>query len=175
MKRRAIQVYGFRVCEPQHDGTPHWHLLLFMHPAHTEEVRAIMRHYALQIDGDEPGAEKHRFKSVAIDWSRGSAAGYIAKYIAKNTDGFGLNEDLRGQDPKKVAERVDAWASHAARGVALRYRDRRDPDYQYQLGGTGAEIAVGCQQMPIKVQVNDRGMLRIYRPNQPHFPYAAYR
>jgi len=111
LARRNILVYGFRVCEPQHDGTPHWHLLLFMHPSHTQEVRSIMRHYALEIDGDEPGAEKHRFKSVAIDWSRGSAAGYIAKYIAKNIDGFGLNEDLQGEDPKKAAERVDAWAS----------------------------------------------------------------
>lgn len=82
-----------------------------MNPSHTEEARAIMRHYALEIDGDEPGAEEHRFKAVAIDWSRGSAAGYIAKYIAKNIDGFGLNEDLQGQDPKKAAERVDAWAS----------------------------------------------------------------
>lgn len=49
-----------------------------MHPSRTEEARAIVRHYALEMDGDEPGAEQDRFKAVAIDWSRGSAADYIA-------------------------------------------------------------------------------------------------
>lgn len=118
LHRRGIDMYGFRVAEPHHDGTPHWHMMLFMRPEHTKAVRAIMRKYALQIDGDEAGAEKHRFTAVAIDWSRGTAAGYIAKYIAKNIDGKtaagdSIGEDFEGTggtDATEGAERVDAWA-----------------------------------------------------------------
>lgn len=111
LHRLGIRVYGFRVVEPHHDGTPHWHMLFFMEPWHVETVRAVMRKYALQEDGDEAGAEENRFRAVAIDRSRGTAAGYIAKYISKNIDAHGVDIDLEGNDAKSSAARVDAWAS----------------------------------------------------------------
>lgn len=109
--RLGLQPYGFRVAEPQHDGTPHWHLLLFMPSEHAPQVRDILRDYALREDRDEPGADRHRFKAEAIDRSKGTATGYIAKYISKNIDGYGLDTDLEGLDAKSTAERVEAWAS----------------------------------------------------------------
>ena len=111
LARDGVSVYGFRVAEPQHDGTPHWHLLLFLQPNQVTTLRAVCAHYALHSDPDEPGAANHRFKAVRIDPDKGTAAGYIAKYIAKNIDGFGVDADLFGKDPKSSAERVDAWAS----------------------------------------------------------------
>lgn len=111
LRRQGLQPYGFRVAEPQHDGTPHWHLLLFMPEEHAPAVREILRDYALREDGDEPGAEKHRFKCEIIDRNRGTATGYIAKYISKNIDGHGLDTDHEGFDAKSTAERVEAWAS----------------------------------------------------------------
>ncbi len=111
LQRAHIRPYGFRVAEPQHDGTPHWHLLLFVAKEHQTLLSETMAAYALAEDGDEPGANQHRFEAVAIDWSRGTATGYIAKYIAKNIDGFGLDTDLYGGDAKSAAERVEAWAT----------------------------------------------------------------
>jgi len=111
LHRANLTVYGFRIAEPHHDGTPHWHLLLFMSPEDVSSVRMVLRHYALEHDGDEPGADACRFTAVAIDWSRGTATGYVAKYVSKNIDGHGLDEDDYGHDAQDSATRVEAWAT----------------------------------------------------------------
>lgn len=112
MQRRGIRPYGFRIAEPHHDGCPHWHLLLFMPADQVEGARVLFRHYFLeQHDASEPGAQQQRCKFVAIDRARGSAAGYVAKYVAKNIDGYSLGTDLFGNDEVTTAERVDAWAA----------------------------------------------------------------
>lgn len=110
-KRCGIQPYGFRIAEPNHDGTPHWHLLLFVEKDKADAMVKIMRQYALEDSGDEAGAEDHRCKVVVIDWARGSAAGYIAKYVAKNIDGYKVEKDLFGNDAIESSARVEAWAS----------------------------------------------------------------
>ncbi|WP_373747213.1 replication endonuclease [Neisseria dentiae] len=172
---KGINVYGFRVVEPHHDGTPHWHGLLFMEKAHRDEFRRIVAKYGCREDREELGlryfatekearAEARRIKArllaengsaptldkiqaglktearfwankyfkfwkqtkaaarvdfESINWARGSAAGYIAKYIAKNIDGKTHSGDSIGVDFESedllsaatTAERVDAWAS----------------------------------------------------------------
>lgn len=110
LHRQDIRPYGFRVVEPHHDGTPHWHFLLFMESDVKDKVRAIFRKYSLLEYPDEKGASKHRFKAIGIDPSKGSAAGYIAKYVAKNIDGEHLDKSLEGYDAKQAATRIRAWA-----------------------------------------------------------------
>ncbi|MFY0167680.1 replication endonuclease [Klebsiella aerogenes] len=112
--REGIRTFGFRVAEPHHDATPHWHLLLFLRPEEAEYATAIFRKHALREDGGEPGAQKHRFTVKPIDEKFGSATGYIAKYISKNIDGYGMDgelDDESGQPVKEMAKRVRAWAS----------------------------------------------------------------
>lgn len=114
LNREGLRIFGFRVAEPHHDGTPHWHILVFMHPDHKERIHEIMRTYALAEDTHEPGAQENRFKFVDIDPAKGSATGYIAKYVSKNIDGYQLGneiDDETGQNLKDMAKNVTAWAS----------------------------------------------------------------
>ena len=107
-----IDVYGVRVVEPHHDGTPHWHMLLFVDKASRAKAIEIMRKRALQEDGDEAGAHAYRFECKHMN--RGGAVGYIAKYIAKNIDGYALDGEIdheTGKDLKSMAAAVSAWAS----------------------------------------------------------------
>ncbi|WP_374557963.1 replication endonuclease [Aquitalea pelogenes] len=171
LDRAEIRIFGFRVAEPHHDGTPHYHGLFFMHPDHVAGFRRIVARYAVRECREELGldyvqtkTEAHalarlrrqagqagtltdiastiqteagfwtkpgrgvwqqvsaRVHFKAIDWSRGTAAGYIAKYISKNIDGarqdghsvgedYEAAEDAKGRDARLTAQRVDAWAA----------------------------------------------------------------
>lgn len=109
--RQGIQQYGFRIAEPQHDGTPHWHMLLFIEPHHYDSFKSIISDYALQEGGEEAGAEENRCDFKDIDYSRGSATGYIAKYVSKNVNGENLDSDIDGGNAIDASQRVEAWAS----------------------------------------------------------------
>ncbi|EKN4096009.1 TPA: replication endonuclease [Yersinia enterocolitica] len=111
-KDNELSVYGMRVVEPHHDGTPHWHMMLFCQRRQRQQVIDIMRRYALKEDGDERGAAKYRFECKHMN--KGGAAGYIAKYIAKNIDGYALEGERdheTGELLTDSAAAVTAWAA----------------------------------------------------------------
>ncbi len=119
--RDGVRPYGFRIAEPHHDGCPHWHMLVFMAPDKVAQFQDNLTRYALEEDGDEPGAKTNRIKFVSIDPAKGTAAGYIAKYIGKNIDDEHVDEhidedgvintDLVGDQIIKPSQRVEAWAA----------------------------------------------------------------
>ncbi len=117
LHREEIRIFGIRVAEPHHDGTPHWHMLMFMLPEDVERVRFIIRNYAWEEDHHElrsDKAKKARFHAEAIDPEKGSATGYVAKYISKNIDGYALDgetDDESGELLKETAPAVSAWAA----------------------------------------------------------------
>ncbi|WBL72397.1 replication endonuclease [Serratia liquefaciens] len=117
LHRKGFRIFGIRVAEPHGDGTPHWHMLLFMRPEVVDQVRDILRAYACAEDTDELYSErsrKARFHAEAIDPEKGSATGYIAKYISKNIDGYALDGELdddSGKELKEIAPAVSAWAA----------------------------------------------------------------
>ncbi|HCF8326530.1 TPA: replication endonuclease [Klebsiella variicola subsp. variicola] len=117
LHREEIRIFGIRVAEPHHDGTPHWHMLMFMLPEDVERVRLIIRDYAWEEDRHELRSDKGkkaRFHAEAIDPEKGSATGYVAKYISKNIDGYALDgetDDESGELLKETAPAVSAWAA----------------------------------------------------------------
>lgn len=135
--RAGLQLYGFRIAEPNHDATPHWHCLLFfpglggadgaggegseagnsgavqsgLESAANVALSLLRRYFLDNESPSEAGAERHRVKVERIDWQRGSAAGYVAKYVAKNIDGNHVGRDLYGNDAFESSQRVEAWAA----------------------------------------------------------------
>lgn len=111
LAREQVTPFGFRVAEQHHDGTPHWHLLLFIPTEQQQTLVDTFIHYCLEEDGDEQGAKERRFKVEYIAPAKGSATGYIMKYIYKNIDGEGIEYDSYGKDASSSAIRIKVWAS----------------------------------------------------------------
>lgn len=130
LKRKGVVYYGVRVAEPHHDATPHWHMLLFVLPEQGNKLVYTMEDYAMQVDGEEKGADKHRFTVEIIDPNKGSATGYIAKYLSKNINGEYIENAQKtstssatdnnrdsdidfdsGRKASEGAKRATAWAS----------------------------------------------------------------
>lgn len=116
--RAGLAVYGFRIAEPHHDATPHWHLLLFMAAEVFDRVAAIFCRYAQAENAEEmncPSACEARYLVKRIEAGKGTAAGYIAKYVSKNIDGGGyqVQGDIEGgaHDAYTPSHRVEAWAA----------------------------------------------------------------
>jgi Bacteriophage replication gene A protein (GPA) len=125
LQREDIRFYGVRVAEPHHDGTPHWHVLLFSQASRIDRLADVIRSQFLKEFGAEAGAYDRRVHVEQIDRRKGSAVGYLAKYIAKNLDAAGAIHAKHGRETGvspgggleislAVADgiaRVDAWAA----------------------------------------------------------------
>ena len=118
--RKEIRWFGVRVAEPHHDGTPHWHLLIWVKPEDKEAVTEIFVDYATKEDKHELFDKQGKFDHSArcdvgeIDPELGTATGYIAKYISKNIDGFAMDDEVSdetGKSVKDMAKNVSAWKS----------------------------------------------------------------
>lgn len=116
-KRLRLVLYGMRVAEPHHDATPHWHIIMFGPPADLERLWWCIQGHWYSVNREEltsDAAREARAQRKLPDPTKGeSAAGYIAKYIAKGIDGHALatddaaETDLSGAD---ASARVVAWA-----------------------------------------------------------------
>lgn len=142
LSRAKIKPYGFRIAEPHHDGTPHWHFLLFSTSANIQSITSIFQEYALKDSPNEKGAKEHRVKiepiKKGINEKTGqeySATGYLIKYICKNIDGYGVDnrttngtQDWANKNAAEIAEKIEAWS-----------RTHRIRQFQ-QIGGASVTV-----------------------------------
>ncbi|WP_337049248.1 replication endonuclease [Serratia fonticola] len=123
LNRKGLRWYGVRVAEPHHDGTVHWHVMVFCRPEDQDAITDILREFAIREDQAELGSNiTPRFKVEQITKEKGSPLSYIAAYIGKNIDGSKLTkpDPKTGEPPvdhesgKSMADTVEhaiAWAS----------------------------------------------------------------
>ncbi|MCD3949247.1 replication endonuclease [Escherichia coli] len=87
LNRDGLRWYGIRTVEPHHDGTVHWHMMVFAHPEEIDTIVSHTRDIAIQEDRHELGDDiTPRFKAEYVDGSKGTPTSYIATYIGKNLD-----------------------------------------------------------------------------------------
>ncbi|WP_208951714.1 replication endonuclease [Rahnella sp. ChDrAdgB13] len=104
LNRKKLRWYGVRVAEPNHDGTVHWHMMMFTHPDDRETITDIVREFAIREDCAElSNGITPRFKSELITKEKGTPTAYIATYIGKGIDGAAAG----GIDPKTGKPRID--------------------------------------------------------------------
>ncbi|EMD3544537.1 replication endonuclease, partial [Salmonella enterica] len=97
LNRKKLRWYGVRVAEPHHDGTVHWHMMIFVRPEERETIISEMEKIAIREDREELGDDiTPRFKQELITEEKGTPTGYIATYIGKNLD----KGAVKGNDPK---------------------------------------------------------------------------
>lgn len=74
--RAGFRTYGVRVVEPHHDGTPHWHVLMFSKELEAQYIHSAMRRY-MTYEGQR--------RDVNAVWLSGSqtAPAYLERYLAK--------------------------------------------------------------------------------------------
>ncbi|WP_427192595.1 replication endonuclease [Serratia marcescens] len=103
--------------EAHHDGTPHWHMLLFVRPEDRAEILGIlMTTRRVKTLANLPASGRARRVShyEVIDKTKGSATGYIAKYISKKYRRLRTGwtaDDETGKPMQESARAISAWAS----------------------------------------------------------------
>ncbi|WGW00337.1 replication endonuclease [Vibrio sp. YMD68] len=113
LKKLDIDWFGLRVAEPHKDGTPHAHLFLYVHPSQTAELIRLCEGIACNEDKPElynkegQFEKERRIKIERCDPAKGTATGYIIKYISKNINGAHMPET----DAQEAAFSARAWAS----------------------------------------------------------------
>ncbi|MGP3146041.1 replication endonuclease [Serratia bockelmannii] len=204
LNRKGLRWYGVRVAEPHHDGTVHWHVMVFCRPEDQEAITDILREFAIREDRAELGNDiTPRFQVEQITKEKGSPLSYIAAYIGKNIDGSKLTkpDPTTGEPPidhesgKSIADTVEhaiAWASlHRVRqfqffGIPSRqtYRELRRLAGQFDRQGKDGkkQQRLTDKAMDDVMSAADAGCIATYilkqggilRPRKEHVVRTAY-
>lgn len=173
LNKAELRWYGVRTVEPHHDGTVHWHMLVFAHPNDAQQIIDIVRNVAIHEDRHELGSDiSPRFKCEPIDPKIGTPTSYIATYIGKNLDGSAM----KGNDPKTGKPYIDnesgllmAESVERAVGWAGLHRVR-----QFQFFGIPSrQVWRELRRLACQMARNPDGPQRLTRPDMDEVLAAA--
>lgn len=121
LAREGIMAFGFRVVEPHHDGTPHWHCLLFINPEHQRDFLTLLAYHftaAERADLKMPNGDqldvlaelKIRNKSPRIKWLLNVEDPAVVKAINPRVNWKLIDESegsATGYIAKYIAKNID--------------------------------------------------------------------
>ncbi|EDN0016335.1 replication endonuclease [Salmonella enterica subsp. enterica serovar Poona] len=117
LTRRDIHIFGMHVTESHHDGTPHWHGILFVRREQEATLRDVFEGYANaeNCSARRPGKppEQSQLMIKPVDKRMGSLTAYITKHICRNLEGCapGGRDKETGRPWTELARHSAAWAS----------------------------------------------------------------
>ncbi|EAA8358210.1 replication endonuclease [Salmonella enterica] len=117
LTRRDIHIFGMHVTESHHDGTPHWHGILFVRREQEATLRDVFEGYANaeNCSAHRPGKppEQSQLMIKPVDKRMGSLTAYITKHICRNLEGCapGGRDKETGRPWTELARHSAAWAS----------------------------------------------------------------
>ncbi|EAA9297837.1 TPA: replication endonuclease [Salmonella enterica] len=117
LTRRNVHIFGMHITESHHDGTPHWHGILFVRREQEAILREVFESYANAENctshrpGKPPAQSQLMIKP--INKRQGSATAYITKHICRNIEGCapGGTDRETGRPWTELARHSAAWAS----------------------------------------------------------------
>ncbi|ELJ5527531.1 replication endonuclease [Salmonella enterica] len=117
LTRRDIHIFGMHITESHHDGTPHWHGILFVRREQEATLREVFESYANaeNCSAHRPGKPPARSQLMIkpVDRRMGSPTAYITKHICRNLEGCapGVRDKETGRPWTELARHSAAWAS----------------------------------------------------------------
>jgi hypothetical protein len=106
-------VFGFRVVEPHLDGTPHWHILLYLSSDNIEVLKRLAnKHFA----HSSSALKIEEIRSQDEDINAAAPTSYMSKYLIKYVGAKQYIGEVKsnGESAKKdihAFDKIDAWRS----------------------------------------------------------------
>lgn len=119
LTRCGVDIFGMHITESHHDGTPHWHGILFVRREQEAILREVFESYAnaenCNCTSHRPGKPpaQSQLEIEPINKRQGSATAYITKHICRNIEGCapGGTDRETGRPWTEIARHSAAWAS----------------------------------------------------------------
>lgn len=122
LARLEVKFYGVRVAEPHHDGTPHWHMLVFMAGEYVETFKSTLKKWLIRGDW------KPSKKKDIVSQLRGQ--GFTCKQASTEADSA-LERELAEQERAELADtarqqracdfKAIDWKQGSAAGYLVKY------------------------------------------------------